>query len=223
LNIYVEHGGGAVGYHLPFVGFPDYHIHYMLTVSYGELDLLGTFLECGPWETDDPADSLWQTPNALPPQDPEGFDVEYWCDVPLASLPGKWSDVQHAPYFIRYKRFREKNFIVKRRLEFAGTYELVDPLIRLIKYKARPNENSNRIKSGLYNPQSYNQQPNELLVLEVGNLIDGSGSRPLTDRCVLCFLHLCFSRVCVCMYVCVCVCPAASNTCPHAKRCQSMP
>lgn len=206
LGVYIWHNPGLEISKLPFIGFPSHHLHYKLTVTYGELDLLGSFLACGPWDPDPEKKkvSLWQSPADLPSevfaQDPEGRELEYWCDVPLASLPGKWRDVQHAPYFIRYKRYYEKNFLIKRTLEFAGTYELLDPILRLVKYKARPNENSNRIKSAIYNKQSHEKQPNEFLVLEVATRIDAT-RRPPIDRFVLHSLCWCFFHVCMFVFV----------------------
>ncbi len=80
-------------------------------------------------------------------------------------------------------RFTEQNSVTTMMsLEFSGTYEIVDPLIRLVRYKSRPNENSDRIKSPVYNLRSSKVVPNELLQLDVFNTIQTSG-RPSTDRC----------------------------------------
>ena len=167
LGIHIEHGPGRPGEHIPFTGYPSYHLLFRLTVHYGELDLLDTLRHC-----------TWETPD----QDPSRL-IKETCDVPPTSLPEGYGDIFRAPYHIRYTRYIEQNFVATTMaLELSGFYELIDPLIRLVRYKARPNENSFRIKSPIYNQLSSRMVPNELLQIDVFNLIQAGSGRPSTDR-----------------------------------------
>ena len=183
LGIHIEHGPGASGVYLPFTGMPEYHLLFRLTVRFGELDLLDTLHSCK-WS--EPkillgTDSRGQPMYGPDPRDTQFAMIKDTCDV--ATLPGEWGTPTKKPYHIRYLRFKEQNSInTMMSLEFSGTYEIVDPLIRLVRYKSRPNENSDRIKSPVYNLQSSKVVPNELLQLDVFNTIQSSG-RPSTDRC----------------------------------------
>lgn len=162
LGIYIHHGPGAVGQHLPFPNdiFPAYHLFYKLTVSYGDLDLLGTLSNC-----------TWVSVS-VGSGDPEEASVDKVCNILPASLPGEWGSTENAPYHVRYKQYLESNFIKKKSLEISGRWEQLDRLIRLVQYKARWNENSNRIRSPVYNKLTYDKSPNELMLIEIYNLID---------------------------------------------------
>jgi len=173
LGVYINHGPGQVGYHVPFpnADFPDHTVMYKMTVSYGELDLLGTLANCTWIDT--------------PQVDPEAGKVERFCEISPTQLPGEWSSVDYKPYHIRYKIYIPgSDFVQKFSLEMSGMWEQLDRLIRIVQYKARWNENSNRIKSPVYNLLTYNKAPNELLLLEAFDLIDASKQRVFgrTDR-----------------------------------------
>ena len=140
--------------------FPAYHLFYKLTVSYGDLDLLGTLSNC-----------TWVSVS-VGSGDPEEASVDKVCNILPASLPGEWGSTENAPYHVRYKQYLESNFIKKKSLEISGRWEQLDRLIRLVQYKARWNENSNRIRSPVYNKLTYDKSPNELMLIEIYNLID---------------------------------------------------
>ncbi len=178
LGVYINHGPGQVGYHLPFPNdlFPDHALMYKMTVSYGELDLLGTLANCT-WEQVDGGDP--ESEATIP-----GRGVARFCEILPRQLPGEWGTAANMPYHIRYKIYNPVNFVKKFSLEMSGRWEQLDRLIRLVQYKSRWNENSNRIKSSVYNKLTYDKVPNEFLFLEAFNLIDALVSRVLqrTDR-----------------------------------------
>lgn len=184
LGIHIEHGPGTPGVYLPFIGQPSYHLLFRLSVRFGELELLDTLHTCTwrapekPIKATNPATGK---PISLPdPRDTQFNMIKDTCDV--TSLPGEWGTPTKKPYHIRYIRFTEQNFVnTMMSLEFSGMYEIVDPLIRLVRYKARPNENSERIKSPIYNKLSSRMLPYEMLQIDVFNTIQSSG-RPSTDR-----------------------------------------
>jgi hypothetical protein len=177
LGIHIEHGPGTPGVSRPFE-YDDsdpsfdpsiFHLLFRLTVRFGELDLLNTLHSCE-----------WRKPEK-DPRDTQFDMIKYTCDV--ATLPGEWNTPTKKPYHIRYILFQPQNQVnTMMSLEFSGTYAIVDPLIRLVRYKSRPNENSDRIKSPIYNKLSSKVVPNELMQLDVFNTIQTNG-RPSIDRC----------------------------------------
>jgi len=173
LGVFINHGPGAPGQHLPFIGNPTYYLIFKFTVIFGELDLLDTLQKCA-----------WMEDHKII-GDPEAATMDAYCDIVPTDLPGDWSTIQRRPIHLRYKRYAEDNFVRKMSLEISGNFEQVDPLIKMVKYKAKYNVNSNRIRSPIYNLLSYNKVPNELLLVEVSNRIDGGSSLPSTDRLTL--------------------------------------
>jgi len=114
--------------------------------------------------------------------DPEATTLDMYCNVVPSSLPGDFGKSGNHPYHLRYKRYLETDFVKRMSVEISGNFEQVDPLIKIVKYKAIFNENSNRIKSPIYNPLSYNKVPNEKLFIEVSTYVDGGVNIPSTDR-----------------------------------------
>ena len=169
LGVFINHAPGAAGNNLPFIGQTSHHLIFKLTVNYGELDILDTLRHC-----------LWMDDHKNLVSDPEATTLDMYCNVVPSSLPGDFGKSGNHPYHLRYKRYLETDFVKRMSVEFSGNFEQVDPLIKIVKYKAIFNENSNRIKSPIYNPLSYNKVPNEKLFIEVSTYVDVN--IPSTDR-----------------------------------------
>jgi hypothetical protein len=175
LGIYAEHAPGKEGEHLPYDleegAFQDL-ILFKLTVTFGELDMLDILYNCN-WEK-------------LPSCDPEFNDVEYICDVfekgnwKLQSKMPDFFNTQwlfgyegtYKPYHLRYKKYRENKFLRKLSLEFSGLYTVVDALITKVRYKARENLNTVRLKSIHYQEMTAKTDANELLDFTVSRTTD---------------------------------------------------
>ena len=208
----------------------SHHFLYRFTVSFGELDVLGTLPNCtwvrnwvrtGPDEWHHCANQdqvctcsgrvrygvhgTFSEPQQVTGQifcsdsvfgdtihnyskwcecetDVEAANVESFCDVLPAHLPG--DSPQESPYFIRYKRYHQKQFIQKMSLEFSGRQAQVEDLVKLVKYKARWNENYRTIRSAEHNRLSYDKMPVEKVEIEVSS-IRHPIVRPLDEKCVL--------------------------------------
>jgi len=175
LGIYAEHAPGNEGEHLPYraeAGAPQDIILFKLTVTFGELDMLDILYTCT-WEK-------------LPPCDPEFPDVEYICNV---FEKGEWNLTStmpeffntpwafgyketYKPYHFRYKKYRENKFLRKLSMEFSGLYTVVDALITKVRYKARENLNTVRLKSIHYQEMTAKTDANELLAFTVSSTTD---------------------------------------------------
>ena len=167
-NISINHAPGAEGQSVPFddpIVTLSYNLMYKLTVTYGELDLLGTLSGCD-WKPIDKANM----------DDLDRLLVKSVCDVDLQSLPKDWGSTEKVPYHIRFTKYEEDDSVHKMSLEFSGLWTCIDRLIRLITYKPKWNMNTNRIRSPVYDHASA-KFPSELLVIEVSQMIDSNYTR----------------------------------------------